>query len=1517
MKYIITQSRLLYVLSINDRKHQGLLKIGEVFVDNDVADNPSKQNLGKAVRNVLDSRSYMQGISYQIDFVECTTYNHQTKRYTADDVHRQLRKMEVPCKSFETIKNEPADIWFNTSLSKIQSAIKEIKSGNGAGYGEIKFRPEQDKAISETVSYFKKEFKDSKKGKSFLWNAKMRFGKTLSGLEVAKRMEFKSTLIITHRPVVDKGWHDDFKKIFGSDRKYEYATRMMEDKDSKGDFYQLTSLVDAGSKRLIFFVSMQFLRLSTLVGGSNNDPLKKAIMKYDWDFVMVDEAHEGIEAARGIRVMEQLKKERTRILSLSGTPFNLLDKYEEGEIYTWDYVMEQKAKQEWDDKHFGDPNPYADLPRMQILTFTLPRMVRDQAIENNEIFRFHEFFRVWTEEDRASIQRLIDNETNPIKHAELKNRLGDIKVDHFIHETAVTSFLDKLVEDSETSQYPFSTDEFRDKFRHTFWLLPGVKEAAALEKLLNKHDIFGIANGMFKVINVAGDGNIEDKNGKALKEVENHIRGNAKENITKKDYTITLSCGKLTTGVSVPEWTAVLCMKGSENTPASGYMQTIFRVQTHAVLEGRQKSDCYVFDFAPDRALTAVAETAKMAVYAQTEKGKKQMKLTQKKEEEHLEAFIKLCPVLSMDEGEMGRKFSANQIFEKLSNVYIERAVRSGYADNSLYNPDQLMNLTPEQEKALGDVHELLGSMPASWKPEKININNQGIGDTNAEQIKYVYFNTAFSTLPPQPRKSDDFDEEGRPITYTDGWDEIMIAPSELFPYLYVSSSRLIDESWTEFSKPVLWKEWVNKDKDTDEAKKKRDEENKEKRARMSVLRGVSIRIPLLVYGAEINDDAGEEITIDNFASDEIVDDASWEEFMPKGFTKETFNILKDCFDRAIFTGAAKRIRAMVKEADNLSTEDRINKIATIFSYFHNPDKETVLTPWRVVNMHLSDCLGGYCFWDEEFKTSYVEENTYGEFVPSARFIDRGKVTKDVFGDYNARILEINSKTGLYPLYMAYSLFKHVKEPEFYKIKLTGERGTSRTAEQYYSQAGNDLEIWKDVLQDNIFVVCRTPMAVSITKRTLAGFRKDVRMNVKCYNNEISVDELINTEIIKSTNECVTKIGNTYYYNGKQSKPCDMIEVMRTKPALFKNDIVKGKTFWNVYNSIPLNPNEDINNMKFNAIVGNPPYQLMGASGGNNDAPIYQHFFDAAKDITGNYVSLIIPSRWFAAGREALLGNFRSYMIKQGHVKSLKAFVDSRALFPTVEIKGGVCYFLVNVNYKGKCHYTLINKEMSEEHDLNLGDFDIMIRSPKLAPIVKQVIDKAKKMNLGNMSSVISNDTPFGIPSNPHSSKKNPYDVSPMPSQEFNIPLYIKNKVREIEYVRRKDIHKNEKDIDRVKVFVPGAAGTGQDKMILGKPWLATSPSVCTQTFIYADFDNILQAKNFISYYTSKFFRALVSAVKITQSAANDVYQFVPALDFNESWDDNKLYELFEIGKEDQAYINNLIADWNDKIEDI
>lgn len=1550
MRYTITQSRLLYVLSINDRKHQGLLKIGEVFVDNEIADSKSNQELGKAVRAVLDARPYMQGVSYHIEYVECTTYDQDSKCYKADDVYRTLRAMDIPSKTLGKYKDpttgqtEDADIWFACTIFDIQDVINKIKQGKGAGHGAIKFRPEQEKAIHDTVEYFQKEFKDPNKGKHYLWNAKMRFGKTLSGLEVAKRCGYRSTLIITHRPVVDKGWHDDFAKIFRTPEALAdyhakglepaYGRRMMDDNDSQGDFYTLTNEVDAGKKILVFFVSMQYLRLSQFVGGKerNFDPLKRAIMEYDWDFVMVDEAHEGIDAAAGVRVMNKLKKENTRILSLSGTPFNLLDKYEGSEIYTWDYVMEQRAKLFWDEHHYGDPNPYADLPRMQILTFTLPKMLRDQAIQNNEIFKFHEFFRVYTEEDKLQLQKLIDNEPNVIKKAEYQAELAKVKIDKFVHEKAINRFLDKLVEESDTSLYPFSTDDFREHFRHTFWLLPGVKEAAALEQLLRKHEVF---SEMFHIINAAGDGNIEDKNGSALADVLDNIRGNAKKNITKKDYTITLSCGKLTTGVSVPEWTAVLCMKGSENTPAANYMQTIFRVQTHAVLEGRQKSDCYVFDFAPDRALTAVAETAKMAVYAQTEKGKKQMKLTKKKEEEHLAAFIKLCPVLSMDEGEMGKHFSASQIFEKLSNVYIERAVRSGYADNSLYNPDQLMNLSPEQEKALGDVHDLLGSMPNAWKPEKININKNGLGDSDAEQIKYIYYLSESETLPPRPSMAAELDENGQPTTEDEGWNDEMNAPAEIFPYLFVSHSQLLNGEWSSFSNPVLWKKWENKEKDdkTDEAKKKRDEENKEKRARMSVLRGVAIRIPLLVYGAEINDEAGEEITIDNFASEEIVDQASWEEFMPKGFTKQTFNILKDCFDGSIFTGAAKRIRQMVKEADNLNTEDRIAKIATIFSYFHNPDKETVLTPWRVVNMHMSDTVGGWCFWDEDFVAPYTEENQYGENVNAARPVGvtvdennqphfTNEVTKDIFGDYNARILEINSKTGLYPLYMAYSLFKGTKEPNYRKVHLTGERGKSLNAEQYYHQAGDDFEIWKDVLQDNIFVVCRTKMAVSITKRTLAGFRKDIRMNIRCYEHDVPVTDLVSAGVLKAADEHVTKEGKTYFFNGHESLECDMINVLRAKPELFQNDIVRGNDFWHVYNSIPKSENEDINNMKFKAIVGNPPYQIEGES--TRKTPIYNLFYDTAFELS-SLVTFITPGRFlFKAGQTPM--EWMEKMLSDTHFKVVDYFQKSSDVFPTVDIKGGVAIGLRNANkefgaigfFSDYPELKSIMAKVFANPSFQFGQFASLVSSQGIYRFSEKALSEFPRIY-----EVQGKGTASKITSNAFENLTEIFVNTEKECKGEGVQIIGRIKgSRETKWVNASYLQPCEY-LNYYNVLVPEANGTGAigevlSTPVIGVPVIGVPVIGHTDTFLsIGKFADAQEASACLNYVKTKFARCLLGTLKATQHNPRDTWANVPLqnftaisdIDWNQSIADidKQLYRKYKLDEDEIDFIEEKI----------
>lgn len=184
---------------------------------------------------------------------------------------------------------------------------------------------------------------------------------------------------------------------------------------------------------------------------------------------------------------------------------------------------------------------------------------------------------------------------------------------------------------------------------------------------------------------------------------------------------------------------------------------------------------------------------------------------------------------------------------------------------------------------------------------------------------------------------------------------------------------------------------------------------------------------------------------------------------MPRGVTKTTFNKFKRYYDPDIFAAAGKRIRAMARAADRLTIEERIERIADIFSTFRNPDKETVLTPWRVVNMHLSDTLGGYTFYNEEFT----------ETISEPRFVERYRVTDEVFTP-GAHLLEINSKSGLYPLYLAYNLYRRAVKAEMF---------SPQTLEDH-------LCIWDKVVAESVFVICKTPMAKAITRRTLMGFRE-------------------------------------------------------------------------------------------------------------------------------------------------------------------------------------------------------------------------------------------------------------------------------------------------------------------------------------------------------------------------------------------------------------------------------------------
>ena len=329
--------------------------------------------------------------------------------------------------------------------------------------------------------------------------------------------------------------------------------------------------------------------------------------------------------------------------------------------------------------------------------------------------------------------------------------------------------------------------------------------------------------------------------------------------------------------------------------------------------------------------------------------------------------------------------------------------------------------------------------------------------------------------------------------------------------------------------------------------------------------------------------------------------------------------------------------------------------------------------------------------------------------------------------------------------------------------------------------------------------------------------------------------------------------------------------------------------------------------VKFDVVVGNPPYQESGGSGGTNDAPVYQYFAHAAEAVDPSYVSLIMPARWFSGGRENLLGDFRKHMLTEGHISKLYVYPEASEVFPAVEIKSGLCYYLQDKNHVGKCHYRIIEHGETVDYERDLSSSDILIRNPILATIIQKVKDHDRTGV--TVDKIISGDTPFGIGTKPEGSKKYPTRIYTTNEEPHNtVLLYYDKGKRKTAFVDRRTITKNAHDIDTIKVFIPKAGGSGNDPQVLGKPEMYPANSVCSQTFLYAPFKSEKEAKNFITYFKTKFFRAVVSSVKISQDAFSSVYRFVPMQDYSHPWTDMMLYKKYDLSKEEIDFIESTIS---------
>lgn len=1330
------EQKLIYVYRINDTAHEGILKIGEASCNAGMAYfafEPNCKELNAAAKDRIRHQTQTAGVTFELLYTEATAYMKGKNLivFQDHDIHDILVRSGIKRKIFDS--EHKANEWFYTDLETVKKAIAAAKEGRTSlnaseitkDRSPVIFRPEQTEAIEKTI----KQFKKSGGSHQMLWNAKMRFGKTLSTLEVVKRMNYNRTLILTHRPVVDSGWFEDYGKIF-YDRNdfYYFSKKNGGDPTEEENFHEMIHKADDNGMKdfhFIYFASIQDMRGSELVGGKFAK--NEEIFNISWDLIIIDEAHEGTQTELGKAVLSKCRKDNTRILHLSGTPFNLMDDFKEDEIYTWDYVMEQRAKAEWDKIHQGDPNPYSVLPKLSIYTYNLGKLYPEYA-DADIAFNFREFFRV--------------------------DKEGD-----FIHETNVKQFLDLLTKEDADSNYPYSTEEYRQNFRHSLWMIPGVKEAKALSKLLQEHPVFG----QFAIANVAGDGDEEEEEKEALKKVEKAIGPNPEDS-----YSITLSCGRLTTGVSVKPWTACFMLSGSFNTAASTYMQTIFRVQTPAVIGGKQKEECFVFDFAPDRTLKVIAETAKISSKA----GK-----TTNNDREILGEFLNFCPIIGF-EGSQMKAYNTEKMLGQLKKAYIERVVKNGFEDSYLYN-DELLHMDKLALEEFSKLKEIIGSTKAQGSTGDININAQGLTDEQYELLQM-----------PEIRE--------KPV-------------KELTPK---QQEALAQEK---------------------EIKKNRD-------TAISILRGISIRMPLLMYGADLQknlDGTEDAITLDNFC--DLVDDLSWEEFMPKGVTKKIFGQFKKYYDSDVFRESGVKIREMARAADKLSIEERIERISSIFATFRNPDKETVLTPWRVVNMHLAQSLGGWCFYDKDYNEQILEPD----------LIKQNEITDEVFKK-NTHILEINSKSGLYALYCAYSV---------YRTRAKLELGPKPTREM-------EIDLWKKVLAENIFLICKTPMAKRIAQRTLAGFTG-------------------------------TKV-NAHYFE-------DLVNQLKNKPENFISKVSK-TNYWKK------DGNED---MKFDAIVGNPPYQIMATGEANGSDPIYHLFIDAACKL-GEKVSFIHPARFlFNAGKTPK--DWNEKMLNDEHYKVVQYWANSGDVFPTVDIKGGVA-----VTYWDK------NKTFEK-----IGTFTSY---PELNGIKKKA---APTEEINSLMSIMYNQTNFdldvllkehpdyikgiGSEGKDRRLEKNIFDKIPLFTEEktneedIKILGVIKNK-RSYRFIPRKYLDLSHENLMKYKVLVPRSNGSGAIGEVLSTPILGEPILGYTRTFLgIGAFDSKEEAENALKYVRTKFARTMLGILKITQDNPIETWRLVPLQDFTTKSDidwsqsipeiDKQLYKKYNLSPEEIAFIESKVRE--------
>ena len=617
------------------RRHDGWTKIG--YTEQDVN-----------VRIV--QQTHTADVIAKLEWHGNATYEDTGEVFHDTDFHTYLRHLGI--------NDQPGTEWFEINPPNAKDRFHEFRENHGIldglGASDYELRAEQEAAISKTLDYFQLHEQGE-----FLWNAKPRFGKTLATYDLCKRLptpgkdgKAKRILVVTNRPAIANSWYDDYVKFVGTDSGWRFISSV----DAlAGKPYCISHdeyLHLAGKGKLpnsIEFISLQDLKGSIEFGG-HYDKLKY-VAEYEYDLLVIDEAHEGVDTYKTDMAFDHIKRRNT--LHLSGTPFKAIanDKFPENAIYNWTYADEQQAKRDWNDPELR--NPYENLPKLNMFTYQMSDIIENEVAKGMQI-------------DGEQTEYAFD-----------LNEFFETKDGRFVHYDDVKRFLDAL---TTQKKYPFSTPELRDELRHTFWMLNRVDSARALAKMLRQHEVFKD----YEIILAAGDGKIDDdeENEKSFDKVRNAIAKAEKGGEGVKTKTITLSVGQLTTGVTVPEWTGVLMLSNMKS-PAL-YVQAAFRAQNPCLFNRngkyQRKENAYVFDFDPARSLTVFEEYAN-DLYSGTTCGGGDTD----SRKQNVRRLLNFFPVIGEDEdGEMV-DLDAEQVLSIPRKIHSREVVRRGFMCDFLF----------------------------------------------------------------------------------------------------------------------------------------------------------------------------------------------------------------------------------------------------------------------------------------------------------------------------------------------------------------------------------------------------------------------------------------------------------------------------------------------------------------------------------------------------------------------------------------------------------------------------------------------------------------------------------------------------------------------------------------------------------------------------------------------------------------------------------------------------------------